>query len=683
MEKIVNTNSKKTVSVWTYVILPGIIILFAIIALNWFTCLLEISFFENVFKSQFDVSTTLITRKFQNSLAAAEDLGAFFEGSEDITKKEFDAFASTAIKVRKPLGISLTLEWIDQDNLIQYVYPNDEDNDKIVVTDYNRYPDRLAPLLKAIETKSPVTSEPTILGRGYSAILIYFPVYKEDKYLGSTVSVVRLSELFTSAIDASHTYEKNGYLKTNKYIIPLDGSLIYTFNGEQVINFQGETIKNSESDQYISPSRTEAIEDIVFADKNWEIRITPNYFFEVTKIMWFFTSISFTFGILIIILLYIIYNRQKKLIEEKSLIGALLSGIGEGVVACDKNDKIIFSNDITSKLIGYTQKEIIGKSYFDIFKITDEKGNYISKEMRIFTKAISTGNMIPVSLNNHYFLIKKDETRFAFTAMTSPIWINGVVDGAIVVFRDATKENEIDKMKTEFLSLAAHQLLTPVSAINWLSELLLSDKKKMKGAKKKELLTNIQISARTMSGLINSLLNISRIESGRIIVEPEPTSLKDLVNRLLEELKNKIEEKKQKVTLSVDSKLKKINVDPRLIGEVYKNYLTNAIKYTPENGKILIEIKIKNKEVISKVIDNGYGIPKNEQAKIFSKFFRGTNIVKIEKDGNGLGLYLVKQIVDVSGGKVGLESELNKGSTFWFTLPLAGSKPKAGEVKTI
>jgi signal transduction histidine kinase len=205
----------------------------------------------------------------------------------------------------------------------------------------------------------------------------------------------------------------------------------------------------------------------------------------------------------------------------------------------------------------------------------------------------------------------------------------------------------------------------------------------MKSAKKKELLTNIQISARTMSGLINSLLNISRIESGRIMVEPEPTSLKDLVNRLLEELKNKIEEKKQKVTLSVDSKLKKINIDPRLIGEVYKNYLTNAIKYTPENGKILIEIKIKNKEVISKVIDNGYGIPKDEQSKIFSKFFRGTNIVKLEKDGNGLGLYLVKQIVDVSGGKVGLESELNKGSTFWFTLPLAGSKPKAGEVKTI
>ena len=359
--------------------------------------------------------------------------------------------------------------------------------------------------------------------------------------------------------------------------------------------------------------------------------------------------------------------------EAKAKDEAILSSIGDGMIVTDSGGTILFINTLAADLLGITIADHM--SYLD-YKVYDENGTPLSTEERPLHSAL-LGQKIVQTIQS----IRQNGTKISLLVTATPVVQNGKVIGAIQTIRDITKEKEVDRMKTEFISIASHQLRTPLSAIRWFSEMLQNGDAGKLTPQQGEFAQNIFDSTQRMIDLVNSLLNISRMESGRIIVNPQPTDLSQLVQGIINDLTGKTAEKKQTMIISVHKDLPLINLDPHLIGQVYLNLLTNAIKYTPQGGEISVLISKKDGEVISQVSDNGYGIPKSEQAKMFQKFFRATNIIKVESDGTGLGMYLVKSVVESSGGRIWFESDEGKGTTFWFSLPLSGMKAKAGEVE--
>ncbi len=368
---------------------------------------------------------------------------------------------------------------------------------------------------------------------------------------------------------------------------------------------------------------------------------------------------------------------ETKVHEDLAFDQSLLDSVGEGIVVIDQKGDITLVNRATEQMIGWTSEEIKGKKWHDVAPLVDEKGEVIPAEQRSTKIVMETGRP---RYNAKYSYVRRDGSNFPVATTAAPVTLNGKTIGVIAVFRDITIEKQADRAKSEFVSLASHQLRTPLSAIKWFAEILLSGDAGELSKEQKEYVDNIFQSNERMIDLVNSLLNVSRVDSGRIIIDPKPTDLGKLVESVVKGLEVKIIEKNIKLAIDVAKGIPEVAIDPRLISQVYMNLLTNSIKYTPEGGNVMVVISLKDKEVVSQVTDTGYGIPEKDKDKMFQKFHRGSNIIKLETDGTGLGLYLAKAVVESSGGRIWYESAEGKGTSFWFTLPLEGSPVHEGEV---
>ena len=364
--------------------------------------------------------------------------------------------------------------------------------------------------------------------------------------------------------------------------------------------------------------------------------------------------------------------------EEKTKTEALLAGIGEGVIATDINTNVIFINKSAEDLIGWKSEEIIGKSVYNFLTIVDEKNKAISAEQRPFHIALETGKKTISSPQKSYYYTKRNGENFPVSISVTPVLLNNKIIGAINVFRDITNEKAIDKAKTEFVSLASHQLRTPLSSINWYTEMLLAGDAGKINKGQKQFLEEVYRSNKRMVDLVNALLNVSRIDLGTFAIVPEPCDFVELSKSVLSELIPGIKTKKMEIEEVYDKNLPKINADPKLARIIFQNLLSNAVKYTPEKGKISVFIKKQDKDILITIKDTGYGIPKKDQPRMFEKLFRADNVRQKDPDGTGLGLYILRSILAQSGGKIWFESEENKGTTFYVTIPLSGMKAKEG-----
>lgn len=346
----------------------------------------------------------------------------------------------------------------------------------------------------------------------------------------------------------------------------------------------------------------------------------------------------------------------------------------DSIVITDVEGTVLFCNASVERLTGYTQKEVIGTKAGKLW------GGLMPKEF--YKKMWDTIKVDKKSFSGEIKNHRKNGEEYYSLASISPVLDDaGNVEFFVSIQRDISEEKAVDKAKTEFVSLASHQLRTPLSTINWYAEMLLSDDAGKLNEEQKDYLQEIYRGNQRMVDLVNALLNVSRLELGTFMVEPEDVDMVALCKDIVKDVEPRVFAKKQNLTEEYEE-LKTISTDAKLMRMVIENLLTNAVKYTPEEGSVTIRVKKKNtRRFIIEVQDTGYGIPKDQQAKIFTKLFRADNVRESDTDGTGLGLYLTKSIVDYAKGKISFTSKEGKGTTFTVELPFSGMKSKQGSKK--
>lgn len=273
---------------------------------------------------------------------------------------------------------------------------------------------------------------------------------------------------------------------------------------------------------------------------------------------------------------------EKEVLELKNRDEAMLASIGDAVFACDSDGKILLFNKMAEHMTGLPPNEAIGRHYNQVFHFVRENDGGSIQDF--IAQAIKTNTITRMERNT--LLIRKDGTKTPVADSAAPIKsLSGKIVGCVVVFHDVTKDRQIDSAKTEFVSLASHQLRTPLTAINWYCEMLLNDCKNELNPVQENYAKETYKASKRMVALMNALLNVSRLEMGTFMVEPRLINIIHIAKNCLNDLESQIIKKKIIVLEKYDSNVTDINADPRLIGIVFQNLLTNAVKYTKKGGE--------------------------------------------------------------------------------------------------
>ena len=379
---------------------------------------------------------------------------------------------------------------------------------------------------------------------------------------------------------------------------------------------------------------------------------------------------------------------EQKTQEKVLQLNAILSSMREALVAVDDNMKIVLINQAAAALFRIAPADAIGKPVGKLCVFYKHDTKLTEKETPI-RKAVAEKTILSYSIADDLYIMDQAKIKIP-VACTTSFLVGELPVRAIMILRDVTREKEIDAAKSELISLASHQLRTPLSSVNWYAEMLLSGDAGVVNDEQKSYITEIYKGNQRMIDLVNSLLNVSRADLGTIKVEVEELSIQEINDGVIADLAPLIKEKELVVETSIPAKLSKYVGDKKIVTIYFQNLISNAVKYTPPKGSIKIAIETKKKgemlgghefrqdSLVLSVADSGYGIPDDEKGKIFTKLYRADNVRALEANGNGLGLYLVKSMVESVGGAVWFTSQENKGTTFYVGVPAKGMENRVG-----
>ncbi len=379
-------------------------------------------------------------------------------------------------------------------------------------------------------------------------------------------------------------------------------------------------------------------------------------------------------GLLFILISFFIDLRNTikhyNLLSEREQVRTIISHFTDAIVAYDPDFRITVFNAAAEDLFNLKASDILNQI------ITPEWAK--NQKTKLLTQVLFPSLAPSMSWKTDPAVFPNVmELSFINPALELTVTTIRVTDskgkilGFFKIIKDRTREEEILKTKSEFLTVAAHQMRTPLSGIKWSLETLLSEGNENLTDTQRELLQKNLEATDKILRLANDLLDVANIESGRFGYEFVQSDLIDLIQKSISEYLYLADQHKIKIYFEPPSDgLPPFKFDPMRIKIVIQNLLENALRYNIEGGQIIIKVEKKPPYVEVSVSDTGIGIPKEELPKLFTKFFRASNVLKYETEGTGLGLYITRNIVEAHGGKIWAESIENRGTTMHFTLPM-------------
>jgi two-component system phosphate regulon sensor histidine kinase PhoR len=363
----------------------------------------------------------------------------------------------------------------------------------------------------------------------------------------------------------------------------------------------------------------------------------------------------------------------KTTLEDKTKIETIINSLTDGLIVIDQQSRLVLANPFISRLIGIEVDDydaplplMLEKSRYDIefkevsFSDALEKvligGENLKNELLIAT--------VPPIIFQVFWVPLKD--------------LEGKIGGAVILLHDITDFVELDRMKSDFISIVSHELKTPLTSIKGFVRLLAAERVGPVTEKQRHYLEIVQKQTESLTLLINDLLDLSKIEAGIIEVRHEPVLLSELVRGVIMQLDNMAQEKGTVLKIEIPKDLPLVSGDTDRLNQVFMNLIHNAIKFTPQGGEITIKATSMGEDCLVKVMDTGIGISSQDLSKIFNKFYQVDSSSTRQQSGTGLGLPISRQLVSAHGGEMWVNSTKGKGTTFSFTLPFHNTRKDMG-----
>ncbi len=367
--------------------------------------------------------------------------------------------------------------------------------------------------------------------------------------------------------------------------------------------------------------------------------------------------------------------------EEASRSQAILEAVADGVLVTGLNNRITFLNSSAQSILRMKMDEVMGRSL-------DAFGGLFGSAAGTWTQTIQNWSEEPGSYQGETYAeqIELEDKRIVLVHL-APVMLQNDFLGTVSIFRDITHEVEVDRLKSEFVATVSHELRTPMTSIRGYADILLMGAAGALNENQSHFLSIIKSNTERLNILVNDLLDISRIEAGRVTLTPQPLDLREVAEDVLADIMRRSQEenKPMDITLEASKDLPRVFGDSERVRQIIDNLVDNAYHYTPVNGQIQVHLFVPegSKEVQVDVHDTGVGIAPEDQARVFDRFFRGEHPLVLATPGTGLGLPIVRQLVEMHNGRIWMTSKgiPGEGSTFSFTLPTynnSGGRGKNG-----